>query len=83
MFETVLDHLEGVWDSLGVGFYLDSGERLGSVNFVDNLFLVARTFEQFTFMVQSVTDLIWQRYKWTWKPESLEVMSVRSPLAGP
>ena len=75
MFETVLDYLEGEWEQLGIGFHLkSSGKRIASLNFVDNLFLLADNLEQCKFMVTAVTTVIQERYGWTWKPQSLELV---------
>jgi hypothetical protein len=75
MFETVLDYLEGEWEQLDIGFHLKTtGERIASLNFVDNLFLLADDLEQSRFMITSVTTLIRDRNGWEWKPESLELL---------
>ncbi len=61
---------------MGVGFLLSSGYRLSSANFVDNLFLFANTPEQSKFMIRGVSEIVWNRYRWEWKPDSLEVLAV-------
>ena len=76
MFDEILDQLEGEWDALGVGFALpDSGCRLPSVTWVDNNFLLARSFAEFEFMCKGITDAIWDKYRWKWKPSSLEILA--------
>ena len=83
MLEAVLDHLEGVWQDLGIGFYVTSGYRISSATFVENLFIFANTWEQSKFMIQGITEIIWNRYKWKWKPDSLELLTVHVPVTGP
>ena len=81
MLEIVLDHLQGVLHDLGVGFHLSSGYRISSTNFVDNLVLLARNLDEYKFMIRGVTEIIWDRYRRIWKPESLKVLRMHAAVA--
>ena len=77
MFDEVLDAMEWEWELLGVGFSLpDTGERIASITWVDNNFLLANDFKEYEFMSSALTGVLKDRYNWHWKASSLEMLQV-------
>ena len=77
MFDEVLERLEGEWGDIGLGFTLpDSGLRIPSVAWVDNNFLLAVNKHQYEFMSRTLTNAIFDKYGWVWKPSSMEILAV-------
>ena len=73
--------METEWQLLGLGFTLkETGEQIRSVTWVDNVFILADNIEQYTFMVQSLTSAMLQRFGWVWKDSSLELMAIGHEL---
>jgi hypothetical protein len=78
MFEECLQVLTIEWDQLGLGFHLKThDERLTHLLWVDNCFILADSLNAYTFMVRSLTSLLQQRFSWSWKPSSLEMIMMR------
>ena len=75
MFEEALGILEEDLDFLSTGFRLkETDERIASLLWVDNCFLLAHEWGESSLMVRGFTAVLHDRFKWTWKPSSLELL---------
>ena len=80
IFEECLAELVGVWEAMGIGFHLKSQDvHITHTLWVDNLFLLAGSLTEYDFMINALTCLLENRFGWTWKPTSLEMLMVRVP----
>ena len=78
MFEEALEILERDWDLLSLGStFKTTGVRLASLLWVDNCFILAESLQQYEFMLAGLSNLMWTRFKWKWKPSSLELILER------
>ncbi|CAK0863583.1 unnamed protein product [Prorocentrum cordatum] len=65
------------WDTMAYGFrLLDSGRQLIEASWVDNVFLLARSWAEADFMTPMLTDVLANHFGWKWKPKSLEILAV-------
>ena len=73
----MIDRCLAEWDILGYGFQLiESGECISDVSWVDKNLILAKSFEEGSFMTQVLTDLMYNEYGWRWKASSLELLTV-------
>ena len=58
---------------------METKQRISDVSWVDNNFILAKSFEEGEFMMRTLTNLMHDRYGWKWKPNPLELLVVNTP----
>ena len=60
-----------------MGFLLwEAGERICDVEYADNVLLFAENVADWEAMVSELSDELYNRYGWRWKPSSMEVLII-------
>jgi len=82
LVEEAMADLVVKWKANGFGFNCPNTETyVTHLWWVDNCFLLASNVEQWFEMAADLTMVIWDKFRWNWKPKSLEIMAINMDIS--